>query len=92
MANVILPKNLSSEDKKSIEQPIDKDGWTNDRFDKLYGHKTKNPFRGTERDRHNKKATFGSLEVPDTLTCPTCGGSMFTYQEVCGSCYLKKND
>ena len=48
---------LSEEDWKSIQQPLDKDGWSNDTFDKLYGRKTKNPYHGTERDRKKRRGT-----------------------------------
>jgi hypothetical protein len=36
------------------QQPLDGDGWTNDRFDEKYG-KDKNPYKDTERDRSKKK-------------------------------------
>jgi hypothetical protein len=62
MPNLILPKERSKEDQDSIQQPIAKDGWTNDRFDKLYGHKTKNPWSDTERNRALKKSVFAFNE------------------------------
>lgn len=37
------------------KQPLDSDGWSSDRFDELYG-KDKNPHKGTERDRVNRKS------------------------------------
>ena len=42
-----------------IQQPLHKDGYTNDWFDKLYGE-DKNPWRGTERDRKlkNRSSSF----------------------------------
>ncbi|RLG68519.1 MAG: hypothetical protein DRO11_08995 [Methanobacteriota archaeon] len=50
-------KILTAKELDDIQQPIDKDGYTNDRFDELYG-KDKNPWRGTERDRSNRKSRF----------------------------------
>ena len=44
---------LSGKEIADIQQPLDKDGYTNPYFDKLYG-KDKNPSTGTERDRKNK--------------------------------------
>lgn len=55
------PRNLSSKEEQEIrrvgQQPLEGDGYSNNEFDRLYGHKTKNPFHYTERDRRNK--TFG---------------------------------
>lgn len=54
---------LSDADVAAMQQPLDnKTGRTNPLFDKLYGHKTKNPWSGTERDVKNKKASFGFSE------------------------------
>ncbi len=50
-------KILTNKELADVQQPIDKDGYTNDCFDKLYG-KEKNPWRGTERDRSNRKSMF----------------------------------
>ena len=52
----------TSQELKDIQQPIDKDGYTNEWFDELYG-KEKNPWRGTERDRSNKKSSV-VLDIP----------------------------
>ena len=49
-----------------IQQPLDKDGYTNDIFDKEYGKK-KNPYTGTERERksgktrHSTTVSFGKI-------------------------------
>jgi len=53
---VHVPKKpiLSGQDMADIQQPLSKDGYTNDQFDKLYG-KDSNPSIGTERDRGNKR-------------------------------------
>ena len=45
---------LTSKDLADIQQPLDKDGWSSSRFDELYG-KNKNPYKGSERDRKNRK-------------------------------------
>lgn len=45
---------LTSKERDLTEQPLSKDGYSSDRFDKLYGKK-KNPYAGTDRDRANKK-------------------------------------
>jgi len=49
MRRVITNKDLAD-----VQQPLDRDGYSNDYFDKLYG-KDKNPYTGHERDRKNKK-------------------------------------
>ena len=49
-------KIVSQSDKDLAQQPLDKDGYSSDRFDKLYG-KDKNPHLGSERDRKNRKGT-----------------------------------
>jgi hypothetical protein len=61
MSNVHLPKRHSEEDINAMQQPLAKDGYSNDRFDNLYP-KTKNPFHNTERDRKGKKTTVGYSE------------------------------
>ena len=48
---------LTKQEIADAQQPIDKNGWTNPVFDKLYG-KDKNPWRGTERDRSKRKKIF----------------------------------
>jgi len=56
---------LTGKDEDAIQQPLDnKTGRTNPRFDKLYGHKTKNPWAGTERDRKfaGQRRAFGFSE------------------------------
>jgi len=45
---------LTIKDRKAIQQPLNKDGYSDNDFTKLYG-KDKNPYLGTERDRKNKK-------------------------------------
>ena len=58
MANVVGTRKsdriLSGQDMADIQQPLSRDGYTNDQFDKLYG-KDSNPSIGTERDRGNKR-------------------------------------
>ena len=44
---------LTGKDLADIQQPLSKDGYSNDHFDKLYGE-DKNPYKDTERDRNNK--------------------------------------
>lgn len=52
-----MPKKVFTQaEVDSVQQPLGKDGFSNDRFDKLYG-KDKNPFIGTEQDRKNRKGT-----------------------------------
>lgn len=49
-------RHLSSQDQREAQQPLDyKTGYSNPVFDKLYGHKTKNPYWGTERDLSLRK-------------------------------------
>lgn len=59
MVNIIIKKtktDLTKQEWESIQQPLDyKTGRSNPEFDRLYGHKTKNPFTGTERDVKNKR-------------------------------------
>jgi peptidoglycan hydrolase-like protein with peptidoglycan-binding domain len=62
MANVHIPKEVTKKDIDSMQQPLAKDGYSNDRFDELYGSKTKNPFHNTERDRRGKRTTIGYSE------------------------------
>ena len=47
-------KILTAQQQRDALQPLDKDGFTNEAFDRVYG-KDKNPFRGTERDRDKRK-------------------------------------
>ena len=57
MANIIIKKSkqiLTRQDLADIQQPLNRDGYTNDYFDKLYGPE-KNPSVGTERDRSRRK-------------------------------------
>ena len=51
-------KILTSQELADVQQPIDKDGYTNDYFNKLYGE-DKNPYTGTERDRKKRKRISG---------------------------------
>lgn len=80
---------MSKEDFNSIQQPLEKDGWSNPTFDKLYSHKTKNPFKGTDRDRVNKK-NWVKIDEPNIDRCPLCGKNKFIDQEICGDCFLNK--
>ncbi len=57
MIHIKKPKILSKQDLKDIQQPLDKDGYSSDLFDKFYG-KHKNPYIGSERDRKNRKKYF----------------------------------
>ena len=50
-------KLTTNKEKLLLVQPLDKDGYTSDAFNKLYGKKN-NPYLGTERDRKNKKRYF----------------------------------
>ena len=54
-----MKKVYSQAEKDLAQQPLDKDGWSSSRFDKLYG-KDKNPHTGGERDRKNKKNIYVS--------------------------------
>ena len=45
---------MTGRDLADIQQPLSKDGYSNPHFDRLYG-KDKNPYKGTERDRDNKR-------------------------------------
>jgi hypothetical protein len=78
-------KILNSREEDVIQQPLAKDGYSNDRFDKLYAHKTKNPFHGTERDRRGRK-TQVSLESPAESKCPRCGAEKFEGMKYCFKC------
>ena len=61
MVYVIRKRHLSPREEKMIrevgQQPLDKDGWSNDTFTRKYGEKA-NPFIGTERDRRKRKKYF----------------------------------
>lgn len=81
-------QHLTKKDWESIQQPLAKDGFTNSTFDKLYSHKTKNPFKGTDRDRNNKKNWVKVDEEPQVDLCPICGKNKFLDQEICGDCFL----
>lgn len=49
-------KVYSTLEQNLVQQPLDKSGYSSDKFDKLYG-KDKNPYLGSERDRVNRKGT-----------------------------------
>ncbi len=57
-------KNYTGQDLKEIQQPLDykKTGRVNPYFDKFFGHKTKNPFHGTERDNNSKRVERIKIE------------------------------
>jgi len=58
---------LTKQDLADIQQPLSKDGYSNDYFDKLYG-KDKNPYISTERDRKNKgRRSVQSFSWPSGL-------------------------
>lgn len=59
-----MEKKLSKKDWESIQQPIDykKTGKVNPEFDRLYGHKTKNPFWGTERDPNKPRREYVKIK------------------------------
>jgi ribosomal protein L32 len=80
---------MNKQDWESIQQPLAKDGFTNSTFDKLYSHKTKNPYKGTDRNRNNKK-NWTTLDEPNIDKCPKCKGNKFIDQKICGSCFMKK--
>ena len=47
-----------------IQQPIDpKSGKVNNNFDKLYSHKTQNPFHGTELDPNRTRQERVKIET-----------------------------
>ena len=60
----------TSQELKDIQQPIDKDGYTNDAFNRIYG-KDKNPYVGTERDRSQRKSFVGGIKPADWLVKKT---------------------
>ena len=46
------------------QQPIDsKTGRVNKNFDQLYGHKTRNPFHGTDRDPNRSRQERVKIET-----------------------------
>ena len=52
-----MRKVLTSKDKRDILQPLDKNGYVNEHFNRIYGEKN-NPYVGTERDsRMGRNAT-----------------------------------
>ena len=61
MFNVKRRKYLSPREEQMIrevgQQPLDKDGYSNDTFTKKYGDEA-NPFVGTDRDRKKRKKYF----------------------------------
>lgn len=59
-------------DWEAIQQPLAKDGYSNPEFDRLYSHKTKNPFKGTERDR-TKRRSYQRGFGKGTNICNVCG-------------------
>ena len=66
-----MNKVYTAKEMDAIQQPLDnKSGYSNPRFDKLYGHKAKNPFHGTERDILNKKNYHFEENVEE---CEECG-------------------
>ena len=50
-------KDFSETERRDFAQPLDKSGFTNPEFDRLYGIK-KNPHTNTERDINKKKRYF----------------------------------
>ena len=54
MANVKKPKISTRQEIADVQQPLSRDGYSNDYFSKLYGS-DKNPHVGTDRDRADKK-------------------------------------
>ena len=91
-------KAYNSKDLADIQQPLDnRTGYSNPHFDKLYGHKTKNPFWGTERDIKNRKMTEKDWSVSYPI-CDKCGKKVhitsirngeIEYQ-LCQDCNLKR--
>jgi len=55
-----MRKVYSSSEKDLAQQPIEKDGYSSDKFNKLYG-KDKNPYLGSDRDRSKRKWRLNSL-------------------------------
>ena len=54
---------LTNQDLAEVQQPLARDGYSNDTFDQLYPD-TPNPWRGTERDRKTRvvKSVFTPSE------------------------------
>lgn len=59
--------DLPKDERNMIQQPLHKDGYSNDSFNELYG-KDKNPYLGTERDRGSRKTSISldSDKIPET--------------------------
>jgi hypothetical protein len=55
---------LNSKQKKDFIQPLGKDGYMNEEFNRVYG-KDKNPYSGTERD---KSVSRGQIHSRTGLT------------------------
>jgi hypothetical protein len=89
-----MNKVLTSEELKSIQQPLDyQTGYSNDNFDKLYPN-AKNPFHGTERDSKNRK----NYNIKNNLDCDMCSNiaeyiskkdGIIEYK-LCKECYHNK--
>ena len=52
----------TSQEQNELVQPMGRDGYSDPKFDKLYGHKTINPLWGTERDHRTKGMTKQAKE------------------------------
>jgi hypothetical protein len=68
-----MREKLTKKDWESIQQPLSKDGYTNPDFDRLYSHKTKNPFKETERDRSKRKPQILGGFGDGSNKCSLCG-------------------
>ena len=53
-------KVFTQAEKDLAQQPLEKDGYSSDRFNKLYG-KGKNPHLGSERDRSKRNWRLKAL-------------------------------
>jgi hypothetical protein len=76
---------LSNKELAEIQQPLAKDGYSNDNFDKLYGNKTKNPFWNSERDRKKRKRIVASRD-DQADNCPRCGQEKPQGMKYCFKC------
>ena len=55
---------MNKQEWQDIQQPIDfKTGRVNKNFDKLYSHKTQNPFHGTDRDDNRTRQERVKIET-----------------------------
>jgi hypothetical protein len=96
-----MNKIYTSQELRAIQQPLsNKTGYSNPQFDKLYGHKAKNPFHGTERDVVNKKNYPIGRSPKYGDECDNCNERAEYSSKVngllewklCAKCYHNKNE